>query len=454
MPFLLSKNNTSNLLIDKTGESIYYRHYPSKFNQRAVVIAKSTSNEYAASLDEYNNIHIIYKNSNHSLVHLYENNNKFEKKILLDDFNNAYQISNLKYIYYRKNFLFYCAHNPYEKTSDLIFHSFMQNEYSEPQSLISIPNLSSPYECVLYNDIIYLLCQLQNNDGSYELNLYQYNINKSTWNEYETIVTSPSPFTSYSLCIKKNNIHVTYEKIESSLNKIYYICSKDDKWEIPVEIHSSISKLSPVIFTYNNIIWINFKENNQLKNSLSSNDGFSFTTPQLCSSQSKEATFYYFYGYKSNNLSGNKFYGYINKYPILAVLSQVDTDNILLSSNSNLEIKSIIENFTTTDGYNNTTLKQEIEQQKEIQENISTQYNNLAKMAKELQEQAKMWKTKYAKSEQENKKLKKKIRKAYVSSFNNTTVSSSNNNVVKTPDKQPKSNISATNAKNQTDNII
>ncbi|MCT4598008.1 MAG: hypothetical protein N4A50_09065 [Vallitalea sp.] len=453
MPFLLSKNNASNLLIDKTGESIFYRHYPSKFNQRAIVIAKSTSNEYAASLDEYNNIHIIYKNSNNSLVHLYENNNKFDKKILLDDYNNAYQISNLKYIYYRKNYLFYCAHNPYEKTSDLIFHSFMQNEYTEPQSLISIPHLASPYECILYNDIIYLLCQLQNN-GSYELNLYEYNINNSSWNEYETIVTSTTPFTSYSLCINNNTIHVTYEKIESSLNRIYYISNIKEKWETPLEIYSSISRLSPVIFTYNNIIWINFKENNQLKNSLSSNNGLSFTTPQLCSSQSKEARYYYFYGYKSNNLSGNKFYGYINKYPILAVLSQVDTDNILLSNNSNLEIKSIIENFTSTKTYNSITLKQEIEEQKEIQKNISTQYDNLAKMAKELQEQAKMWKSKFAKSEQENKKLKKKIRKAYVSSFNNTTATSSSNNVVKTADKQSNSNISATNTKNQGEDLI
>lgn len=73
MPYLLSKkNNTTNLLIDKTGESIYYRMYPVKYNQRAVVIAKSLNHDYAAILDDASHLHVIYKSSTSSLLHLYE----------------------------------------------------------------------------------------------------------------------------------------------------------------------------------------------------------------------------------------------------------------------------------------------------------------------------------------------------------------------------------------------
>lgn len=412
MPYLLSKNNTSNLLIDKTGESIYYRRYPIKYNQRAVVIAKSTNNEYSASLDEYNNIHIIYKNSTNSLVHLYEKNNKFEFNNLLDDLDNSYQISNIRYLCHHNNYLFYCAYNPYERTSDLIFHSFKENEKTEPQSLFSVPNLSSPYECFISNNIIYLLCQILNDKGSYELNLYKYNIQSTNWEEFETITDSVSPFIDYTLCLCKDKICVTYVE-KSPTNTIYFI-SKTDKWSDPIKIYSTTETISPIIFIYNNIVWINFKENNKLKYSLSCNNGTTFTEPKLCSAQNPEARHFYFYGYNNNSLSGNKFFGYIYKYPILAVLSQVDTDNILLSSQTNLEIKSIIGNFTSNEMYNIASLKTELEEQKEVQQNITKQYDKLAKMAKELQSQAKMWKSKTTQAEQEIKKLKKKLRKAYI----------------------------------------
>ncbi|WP_304941781.1 hypothetical protein [Vallitalea guaymasensis] len=419
MPYLLSKNNASNLLIDKTGESIYYRRYPIKYNQRAVVIAKSTNNEYSASLDDFNNIHVIYKNSTNSLIHLYEKNNKFEFTNLMDDFDNTYQISNIRYLYHQKNYLFYCAYNPFEKTSDLIFHAFKQNEKTEPQSLFSVPSLSSPYECFISNNIIYLLCQILNDKGSYELNLYKYNILSTNWEEFETITDSISPFMDYSLCLCDDKVCVTYVE-RGSTNTIYFI-KKDDKWSDPIKVYSTTETISPIIFIYNNIVWINFKEANKLMYSLSCNNGTTFTEPKLCSAQNPEARHFYFYGYNNNSLSGNKFFGYIYKYPILAVLSQVDTDNILLSSQTNLEIKSIIGNFTSNEMYNIAALKNELDEQKEVQQNITKQYDNLAKMAKELQTQAKMWKSKTSQAEQEIKKLKKKLRKAYIASENKQT---------------------------------
>jgi hypothetical protein len=218
----------------------------------------------------------------------------------------------------------------------------------------------------------------------------------------------------YSLCLCNDNICVTYVE-RQEVNTIYFI-NKNDEWSKPIKIHSTNGTISPIIFIYNNIIWINFKDNNKLLYSLSCNNGNTFTEPKLCSSQNAEARHFYFYGYNNNSLSGNKFFGYIFKYPILAVLSQVDTDNILLSSQTNLEIKSIIGNFTSNEMYNITELKKELADQKDVQTNIAKQYDDLAKMAKELQNQAKMWKSKTTQAEQEIKKLKKKLRKAYITS--------------------------------------
>ncbi|QUI23655.1 hypothetical protein HZI73_15755 [Vallitalea pronyensis] len=410
MPYLLSKNSTTNLLIDKTGESIYYRMYPVKYNQRAVVIAKSLNHDYAAILDDTSHLHLIYKSSTNSLVHLFEKNNKFESMTLLEDHNNTYQITNLKYLYHQKNYLFYCAYNPFEKTSDLILHTFLDHEQTEPQSLFSIPSLSTHYECLIVDNTLYLLCQTLSQEGEYEINLYPYNVNTSTWDDYETIAKSINPFMDYAMCIQDHIVHITYVERDKGKNIIYYTQKSSDVRK-PIAITDSNSILSPIIFIYNHIIWVNWKENNQLMHSLSSNNGETFNQSRPCSAQSPEATYYYFYGYTNQNLMGHKFYGYINGHPILAVLSQVDTDNILLNNYHNLEMKSLINNFSSKDNGKLKILEQEIETHKEVQQNISNQYDNLAKMAKELQTQAKMWKNKYAVSEKEIKKLKKKLRR-------------------------------------------
>lgn len=415
MPYLLSKNNTTNLLIDKTGESIYYRMYPTKYNQRAVVIARSLNSDFSAALDDNKRLHLIYKSSTNGLVHLYEVNNKFDSDPLLEDPNNAYQITNLKYLNHGKNYLFYCAYNPYEKTSDLIFHRFMDKEHTEPQSLFSIPNLTTNYECLIEDNTLYLLCQILGEEGQYELNLYTYNMNTSDWDDYITVAKSINPYMDYSLCVHDGHVHVTYVERDKGKNVMYYI-QKNDTFGEATEITSSNSILSPIIFIYNHIIWINWKENNQLIHTLSSNNGESFNQPHPCSAQSPEARHYYFYGYSNPNLIGHKFYGYINGHPILAVLSQVDTDNILLNNYNNLELKSLINNFAALDNNRLKNLSQQVENQKEIQENISQQYDTLAKMAKELQTQAKMWKSKYGQSEKEVKKLKKKLRRSYLES--------------------------------------
>lgn len=411
MPYLLSKNNTANLLIDKTGESIYYRMYPVKYNQRAVVIAKSLNHDYAGILDDASHLHVIYKSSTSSLIHLYEKNNKFEGITLLENHNNTYQVTNIKYLYHLKNYLFYCAYNPYEKTSDLILHAFMDNEQTEPQSLFSVPSLSTNYECLIEENTLYLLCQTLNDQGEYELNLYPYNMNTSTWDNYETIAKSINPFMDYGMCVQEHQVHITYVERDKGKNIMYYT-QKTNNVRKPLVITTSSSILSPIIFVYNHIIWVNWKENNQLMHSLSSNNGETFNQPNPCSAQSPEATHYYFYGYTNQNLTGHKFYGYINSHPILAVLSQVDTDNILLNNYNNLEMKSLINNFSAIDSNKLEQLNQEVNEQKEVQKNISNQYESLAKMAKELQTQAKMWKTKFSQSEQEIKKLKKKLRRS------------------------------------------
>ncbi len=408
MPYLFSIKNQI-LLVNKTSDNLYLRYYPSHHNQRMSVMVKSIFNDYTAQLDELEHLHIIYKSSANNLVHLFEDNNKFTKKVILDDYNNSYQVTNLRYLYDKKHYLFYCAVNPYEGTSDLIFHPFTNSdEESSPQSLFTLTHLNAPYECTIHNGILYLLSTIVV-DQEHQINLYQYHIKNEQWDHFETIRVLKDPVTSLSLCINQHGYHVAYEVKSGEDHTIYYT-KKINDWSKPQSIYSSRKDLFPVLFLYNDLIWLNWRDNT-LMNCMSADYGYSFTEPLPCSVQNKSAIHYYFYHYTTPSLSGHKFYGFIDREPYLSVLSQVDTEGILPYQDKNNEVKSIVDNIhLLRKNYKQVeALQKENSELKEVQNTIKNQYNELAGMAKKLQEEGKKWKSKYLRSDMELKKVRGRI---------------------------------------------
>lgn len=406
MAYLLFNDN-NNTLINKVGESIYLKTYPQKYTQKTNILAKSIYNDYCASIDNKNKIHLVYKTTQNSILHLHGKDSSFTSNILLDDSDNSYKITNLHILSKEKSYLFYAAFNPFENTTDLIFHNFEESSNS-PQSLFSLPSLNSKYQSSIYGNYIYLLsCVLNNN--SYELNLYSYNIVESTWDNYKNIITSEYPITDFSYVLHNDTVHITYVVDKFGHSTLYYGQYENNKF-FEIEIIALGQKINPIIFIYNGIIWINYFTSQILYSSFSNNGGLTFSKPIKCTLQNNVIINIYLYGYKSKNLIGNAFLGYIDHQPNIAVLSQIDVDQILFYSTANTELKEVFKNPTTQSeevSKNNRVeeLEREINNLKEMQKSITQQYNDLANFARDVQYEGKKWRKKYQKLSKEMKNL-------------------------------------------------
>lgn len=411
MAYLLL-NNEENVLINKVGESIYWRSYPQKHNQKTSVLGKSVYSDFTASIDQNNKIHLVYKTSQNSILHLQGKDLGFSSDTLLEDLDNSYKITNLQIVSHKKTYLFYVAVNPHENTTDLIFHNFSKAPNTAPQSLLELPNINAKYQSFIHKDKIFLLCSILNNNA-YELNLYQYSITDDIWEEYTTLIVSEYPITDFCAVAKQDNIHIAYVIEKYGHFTLYYGQRKSDQF-ISVEITASGQKIKPVVFIYNSVIWINYLTSQTLYSAFSNNGGLNFTIPIKCTLQNNSISTICIYGYQGDSLYGNVFLGYIDHQPNIAVLSQIDVDKILFYSTSNTELREMLKASVKTKNHNEDdskvkNLQKEIEELKEMQRSITEQYYQLASFTKEVQFEGKKWRKKYqklSKEVKENKEIK------------------------------------------------
>lgn len=402
MPYLIIKDNEENVLVDKAGENIFMRIYPMNYSQRTNVICKSIYNEYTVA-EKKGSIQIVYRTSKNSVIHLSEEGTFFAKKTLLEDFENNYNISNLKLLCDKKNYLFYCAVNPYENTNDLIFHIFSNNEEKAPQALLSLPQLHSKYQCEMIDDKIYLMTSIYQ-DQRYELNFYIYNIEMEQWEEFETLFTSEYPITDFCFVKKNNEISISYVIEQYGHYSLYY-AKKDNRGIRTTEIYSAGQKMNCILFIYNKVIWINYKINDTLFYSFSTNNGRDFSEGIKCTVQNNSVDNIKLLLKNKPSLIGNNFFGYIGKHPYVVILSQIDVDNILFYSGENTELKKLLEvTFDHNPGSGKKDeFMEEINRLRKVEQEIYDKYNELVQFTKEVQAEGKKWKKKYKRVERENK---------------------------------------------------
>jgi hypothetical protein len=421
MPFLIVKNKDENILIDKAGENIYMRAYTLNNPQRTNVICKSIFNDYAVS---YKNgkMQIVYRTSKNSVIHLSEGTNLFSKRTLLEDGENVYNICNLKLLCDKKNYLFYCALNPYEKTNDLIFHMFSNEEEKAPQALLSLPQLNSKYQCQIVDNKIYLMTSLHQ-EQKYELNMYIFNLENEQWEEFSTLFTSEYPITDFSFVMNTNEIDISYVVEKYGHYSLNYVKKTNDKITNS-EIFSAGQKINTVIFIYNKVLWINYKIENTLYYSFSTDNGKTITDPIKCTVQNANIDNIQLIIDNQPSLLGKDYFGYIGKYPYVVVLSQIDVDKILFYSEENTELKKLLEvTFNeNSDKSNNEEYINEIKYLRQVEQDMYDKYNELVKFTKEVQAEGKKWRKKYKRVEMENKRREEKMKLKQENSINKENV--------------------------------
>lgn len=406
MAFLLIGTDKTSV-INKVGENIYIKNYPSKQSSRAISIAKSKYNDYAASINDEGKVQLVFKNSLNKIIYLDLESPTLAGNALLEDTDNSYRITNISLLSGKKNYLFYSALNPYENTADLIFHTFDTNSDESPQALLSLPNLKAKYQCTLINNKLYIMATIIN-EGKNELNIYTYDTITDSWEEFETLIISEFPITDFCFCIKDGITHIAYVIEKYGHSTLYYDNSNNNDANIKTEIKSAGKKIKPIIFIYNDVIWINYLTSSTLYSSFSCNN-LDFSEPSRCTVQNNSILeFNLGTSVKGNHLYGNHFLGYIDNYPKVAVLSQVDIDNVLFYSNSNKELKGMIQATLSSSQSTSSieALQEEIENLKEVQCKIIKQYNELADFTKQIQAEGKKWRKKYQRATKELRLMK------------------------------------------------
>lgn len=386
-------------------DSIYSKTLPATRNNRLMTIARNATKVFFANMDEQYHLNIIYKTTDNQIVHIKEENNTYNRKVLLDDKSNVYNISNLQFICFNNNiYLFYTANNPYDNTYDLIFHNIYDTS-SSPQSLLSMIDLNAHYELTVINHQLTLLCITKNE--AYELNLYTYDTNTNEWQINTSIKQQSNPITYATLCNDQEKPHILYMSEQFGQNQLYYTDIRSPE----KLLYTSPYAIEPSIFKYQGFLWVNWLERKEGKFICSVDNGTTFGDVNKGSIEEDTMEKLFFTNHY-DQVYGNRFYGTPNPTLNLFILSQIDVDNILLNNNINKEMKILLNNLVGKKpklAAASTRSENDVESLKNIQENIIQQYNELSEFAKQLQEEGKKWRGKYNKAEIEIKRLKKEI---------------------------------------------
>lgn len=402
MAYILKNNPDQLFYLDYSSRNgLYYKYFSASKNNRIMSLSQQSTLNYAATLDSNHQIHVACKNRQNQIVHYKQSKVGFTNEVILDDPDNTYNISNFRLITCKDElFLFYTAKNPNEKTADIIQHQ-LNNDDTPPQSVIPVENLTSHYDCLLFNDDIYLLSINREANNEYELQLSVYEKEKEDWEYYATLASSTHPITHCSMCVDSHNqLHCIYTQNQYGRYTTSYTSigkdSDDNK-----QIHTCPYDIQPVIFSYNDTLWINWKENKGLYMQMSTNQGQTFTDTQSCSLQDPNMQIYH-YIYDQDlhpSLKGHNFYGVTELYPKFAILNQLDMDHIHIQNRPNKELKLFMTQLN--DIYKNSNsndykrLLKENRELKHLQDQMITQYEELSDMAKRLQNEGKKWRSKY-----------------------------------------------------------
>lgn len=419
MPYLIKTSPDQLFLLDYNSRTgLFYKVYSGGKALRTTVLYSAGTEEFTAAKDGNNNIHVVCKNRLNQIIHFSQRGAGFQQQTVLDDYDNNFNISNLHLTgYHDQLHLFYTAKNLDENTINIVQHQ-LGRRYS-PRAITTVNDFQHHYECQVYEDHIFLLSINKGPDMKNQLSLNAYDCGQELWEDTEILYSSSHPITHSTMCFDKDqafHILITtnqFGQYSTSYMKINV--------EVPIElegIYSCPHNISPVIFSYDDTLWVNWKEKDHAYMLLSADHGLSFSEPRLCSLQDANLKIYHYYFDQNihNTLYGSSFYGLADTNPVFAILNQMDMDQIHMDSTPNNELKLFLDalkedslpSHVASVPLNNDfeDLQRENDELKNVQRKIAAQYEELSQLAKDLQAEGKKWRSKFFSVEMELRTIK------------------------------------------------
>ncbi|HHW66973.1 MAG TPA: hypothetical protein GXX16_04565 [Epulopiscium sp.] len=436
MSCFLKRRDQSLILVDyNIRNGLYYQIFRKDQPSRPNLLLSNGTHEYTAFLDEKNNFHVIAKNTRNQIIHFKETSTKITKEILLDDPNNTFNIDNIYAISVRNQIhLFYYADHPYTKTPELIYH-LVNEPLITPRPIATLYSRNINYDCMRSNSELYLAV-IMKNDDSYNIEIKRFKNFKDLTFETFTPVSSQFPIIYCKICIDQNEImHLVY--VQEQYGKYQLIHkSYHHEWSDEKILYSCGYPIKPVIFIYNDALWINWNENGNIYAILSADHGSSFSKSIHASIDDPDVSLHSYDADQdaSYPLICNQLYGVTYPVPKFAVLHSLDMDGIHINMTPNTELKLYLNTIKNAINHSvskskleeeNENLKNEIIELTQVQRDITNQYNELADLAKRIQDEGKKWRELYFKGKTEidfYKKRVKQLEKSLSSNNQNTSI--------------------------------
>ncbi|NLK98372.1 MAG: hypothetical protein GX272_09910 [Epulopiscium sp.] len=421
MACFLKLRDQSLILVDfNIRNGLYYQVFRKDQPSRPNLLLSNGTHEYTAFLDEKNNFHVIAKNTRNQIIHLKESADKITKEVLLDDPNNTFKIDNIYAISVKNQIhLFYYADHPSTKTPELIYH-LVNDPLAAPRPIETLYSRSINYDCIRNNGDLYLAVIVKKED-TYSIDLKHFEDYKDLSLQTSTPVSSEFPIVYCKVCMDKNGIlHLIYVQEQYGKFQLIHKC-KDREWSKENLLYSCGYPIKPIIFIYNDALWINWNENGIIKAILSVDHGNSFSKPIRASIEDPDISLHSYDAEPeaSPSLICNQLYGVTYPTPKFAVLHSLDMDGIHFNMTPNTELQLYLNaiknalNLSVSKSAleeENINLKHEILELNQIQRDITNQYNELAELTKRIQEEGKKWRELYFKGKTEIDFYKKRVK--------------------------------------------
>ncbi|HOA80439.1 MAG TPA: hypothetical protein PKK61_05170 [Defluviitaleaceae bacterium] len=416
-------------------KGLYYQIFVDDQASRPNLLVTNGSYEYTAFLDEKINLHVIAKNDRNQIVHLQKLSNKIEKETILDDHTNEFNISDIYGLSLKNQVhLLYYANNPSTKNVELIYQ-LLKKPFSTPIPLGEVTNREVNFDCVKCEDKI-LLSMISKEDDNYIINIKSFNPSEENWISLYTPETSKFPIKYCKILMDKSGTcHLIYIQEQYGQYQLIYKNNKKG-WSNNHLIYSCGYPIKPVILIYHDALWINWSENGVFKSLLSTDMGNSFSEAINNSIQDSSISIHYYENNQPDkNLICNQLYGNINYTPKFVLLHSLDMDGIHPQLKVNTELKLYLDNIKNELKISvskskleeeNFQLKNELEKLTSMQMNITNQYNELAELAKKIQEEGKKWRNLYKEAKSEIEFHKKRIKQLEKMLETNTKIENKN----------------------------
>jgi len=435
--FLKNPDGTLIMVNYSPRKGLYYQIFMDDHTSRPNLLLANGTYEYSAFLDENSNLHVIAKNDKSQIIHFQLLSNKIEKEIILDDYANEFKISDIFALSFKNQVhLLYYADNPSTKNTELIYQ-LLKKPYCAPVPLGEIPNREINFDCIRQKDNV-LLSMISKEQDDYTINIKALNPQSNKWVDFYQPVKSKFPVKYCKLILDQSGIcHLLYIQEQYGQYQLIYKNNKEG-WSNSHPLYSCGYFIKPVLFIYQDALWINWNENGTFKSLLSVDMGDSFSETIHNSIQDSGASIHYYENKLSDSpLICNQLYGISHYPPQFVLLYNLDMDGIHPHLKVNNELKLYLTHIKKQLNISvskrkleeeNHRLKDELEKMTNIQMDISHQYNELAELARKIQEEGKKWRNlnKEAKSEIEfhKKRIKQleKISEAKISTENQKQV--------------------------------